>query len=112
MEDDEVLVDPDHDFIFGQILGSIVRFEVFVILEHAPEHMSPVKAMFGGMGIFFAVGVFVVQAMGANPADGTTLPLQTAADGHEVVKPLGAFEGLVSQQPVKAHGDAQSATHP
>lgn len=68
-----------------------------MILEHAPEHMSPVKAMLGGMRVFFMVRVFVVKAMCANPADGASLPLKTPADGHKVVKPFGAFEGLVGE---------------
>jgi len=112
LEDDEVLVNPNQNLVFLQILGCIIGLEVFVILEHAPEHVSPVKAMLGRVRIFFVVGVFVVKAMRANPADRAALPLQTAADGHKVVEPLGAFKGLVREQAMEAHGDTQSATHP
>jgi hypothetical protein len=64
------------------------------------------------MRITFAVGELMMDAVDADPEDGSALEGERSADGKEIFQPLGAAEAAMRKQSMIADADAERSGDP
>ena len=104
-----VFAEPDVDGVFGEVGGVAAEQRGFRVQGAAgedPAGVRPPGAVVRSVGIAFLVGVLMVDAVSGDPEDGAALKGETAAQGDEVLDPLGGLVAAVGEQAVVAHADA------
>src|SRR6476620_10292728 len=94
------LADPHLKFILAKVGHKRKQFlatALHRVASHDPSHVSPKPAVARGVRIAVLVGVLVVDAVGAYPADRTALKRQRSASGEIVFHPFRSFVAAVSQ---------------
>jgi len=104
--------DPHMKPVFGQVRDVARQGRTVVVhgLAHqGPTHVRPPLAIARGVGIAFAIGVLVMNAMGRHAEYGAAFEGESATEGEKVLDPLGSLISAMRQQPVITHADSQAA---
>src|SRR6266436_1062861 len=64
------------------------------------------------MWIAFHIGQLVMYAMRCNPCDRSTFQGQSAASRQKIFHPFRSLVSAMRQQPVVAHANTETASHP
>src|SRR5215472_18445178 len=107
--------DPDVEFVFakvGNVRKQTLELVVHRLAAHDPTHVRPVAAVTRSVRIACFVGDLMVNTVGGDPEDGSALEGERAADCQEIFKPLRTLEAAMSEQPMIAKSDAETASQP
>src|ERR1700678_2083413 len=77
-----------------------------------PAHVRPPRTVDRRMGIAFAIGELVMDAVRRYPENRTAIESQRGKNGERVFQPARNFVATVGQQAVIAHADSQAGGHP
>src|ERR1700733_3825335 len=68
--------------------------------------MGPPSAIMGRMRVSLVVAKLVMNTVRGHPEDGSAFQGERAADGQEILQPLGRAVAAMREQPMVAHADA------
>ncbi len=104
-----VFAQPDQEAILGQI-GCVAGHQRGLVVQgiagENPAGVGPPSAIMRGVRVAFAVGKLVMNPVGGNPEDRSAFQGECAADGQEILQPLGRAVAAMGQQAMVAHADA------